>query len=58
MQMSELERKIDARIASAIGYKLTDEEQAYVKGVADGMIYAREMQELNVKCNVAKSVNG
>ena len=42
MQMSDLERKIDARLAHALGHKLTEEENAYVKGVADGMIYARE----------------
>ncbi len=58
MQMSDLERKIDARLAHALGHKLTEEENAYVKGVADGMIYARELRELNLECKKANLAKG
>lgn len=58
MKMSELEMKINARIADAFGHKLTEEENAYVKGVADGMIYAREVKELYQECNKANLAKG
>ena len=57
MQMSELEKKIDARIANAIGHKLTDEENAYVKGVADGMVFSRQLKE-HTPCSAEKSAKG
>ena len=43
--MSDQERRLAAKIADALAHRLTSEENAYVKGVADGMIFSREIKE-------------
>lgn len=54
--MSEKEKKLVERLAESIGNKLTDEENAYVKGVADGMVFSRQLKEKK-ECNEAKLAN-
>ncbi len=54
--MSEQERRLAAKIADALAHRLTSEENAYVKGIADGMVFSREIKEM-AACSAAKLAN-
>lgn len=54
--MSESEKKLVEKLADSMANSLTDEENAYVQGVADGMIFSRQLKEKN-ECSEAKSAN-